>query len=205
MSTQTENLYKLQPQDLPRVGAVLTGAFQQDPVWKKMFAGEAGIEQKLCAFAETPIRYCLKYGEVYSVSENLEGLCIWVPGDLSNMTIWRIMRSGAFMHSMKIARLGKKMISAFKQIEDDRKENMKERKFIYLQAIGVATKFQGQGFGGKLLRALIEKGEQDRVPIYLETETENNVKMYEKFGFKLIKKINLPIINVPLWEMIKED
>lgn len=80
---------------------------------------------------------------------------------------------------------------------------MKGKAYTYLQIIGVAPSFQGQGFGGKLLHALIEKSEQTGVPIYLETETEANVSLYEYFGFSVIKKIMLPIINLPMWEMIR--
>ena len=49
----------------------------------------------------------------------------------------------------------------------------------------------------------IEKSEQAGVSLYLETETEANVSMYEHFGFTVIKKIKLPIIDLPMWEMVK--
>ena len=205
MSGQIENLYKLQKKDIPKVGAVLADAFQHDPVWKKVFEGESNIDQKFCAFFETPIRYCLKYGEVYTISENIEGIAAWVPGDLADMTIWRLIRSGAIRSGIKMgAKLAKKMKTVFKQLQKDRKENMREKLFIYLTIIGVASKFQGQGFGGKLLRALIEKSERVGFALYLETETEDNVKMYERFGFKLVKQITLPGINLPMWEMVRE-
>jgi len=205
MSGQIESLYKLQKKDIPKVGAVLADAFQHDPVWKKVFEGESKIDQKYCAFFETPIRYCLKYGEVYTISENLEGIAAWVPGDLADMTIWRLIRSGAIRSGMKMgAKLAKKMKPVFKQLQKDRKENMKGKLFIYLLIIGVASKFQGQGFGEKLLRSLIEKSERVGIALYLETETEDNVKMYEIFGFKLVKQITLPGINLPMWEMVRE-
>jgi ribosomal protein S18 acetylase RimI-like enzyme len=200
-----KTLYKVQKKDIKKASSVLADAFQNDPLWKNIFEGQSDIEQKFQAFFETPIRYCLKYGEVYSNSENIEGIAALVPGYLSRMTMWRLIRSGAFSSAIKMSSLGKKMKYAFKQIEDDRKENMKGKEYIYVQVIGVAPKFQGQGFGSKLILATIEKGKQDGVPLYLETETENNVKMYEKFGFKLIKKINLPGIDLPMWEMIRED
>lgn len=205
MSGQIENLYKLQKKDIPKVGAVLADAFQHDPVWKKVFEGESKIDQKFCAFFETPIRYFLKYGEVYTISENLEGIAAWVPGDLADMTIWRLIRSGDIRSGMKMgAKIAKKMKPVFKQLQKDRKENMKGKLFTYLLIIGVASKFQGQCFGGKLLRALIEKSERVGIALYLETETEDNVKMYERFGFKLVKQITLPGINLPMWEMVRE-
>ncbi len=92
----------------------------------------------------------------------------------------------------------------FKPIEDDRKEKMKGSPFIYLPVIGVASEFQGQGCGGRLLSALIAESEQAGIPLYLETESERNVRWYERFGFESVKQINLPMINLPMWEMARK-
>ena len=37
----------------------------------------------------------------------------------------------------------------------------------------------------------------------LETETERNVRMYERFGFQVAQQIALPIVALPMWEMIR--
>ncbi|HKL47080.1 MAG TPA: GNAT family N-acetyltransferase, partial [Candidatus Izemoplasmatales bacterium] len=57
---------------------------------------------------------------------------------------------------------------------------------------------------GKLLRALIAMTDEVKLPIYLETETENNVHLYERFGFKTLEKMALPVINQPMWTMLRE-
>ena len=199
-----EKFYRVQKEDIPKAGVVLTNAFQHDPVWNKVFRVESTIDQKRAVF-ETPIRYCLKFGEVYAASENLEGILAWTPGNLAELTIWRLIQCGGVRFGLKIgAKLAGRMEPMFKPLQKDREENMKGKPFLYVQIIGVAPEFQGQGYGGKLLRALIEKSEQAGLPVYLETETEPNVKMYEKFGFKMLKRISLPVINLPMWEMARE-
>jgi ribosomal protein S18 acetylase RimI-like enzyme len=205
MLEQIDQLYKLQKKDLPNACEVMADAFQHDPIWNAIFEGIPNMQSKLNAFYETPLRHCLKYGKVYATSEKLEGVAGWVPGALADMTVWRLLRSGAFRSGMKMGfKLAKRMQPALEPIEHDRKENMKGTSFIYLQIIGVATAYQGQGFGGKLLRAVIQKSELAQLPIYLETETERNVKMYQRFGFNLIKEISLPVIHLPMWEMVRE-
>ena len=203
MTAETlDGLYHLQKKDVPRAAVMLADAFQHDPVWNAVL-DEATSEQRVCTF-ETPVRYCLKYGEVYAPSEALEGVAAWVPGAFAEMTVWRMLRSGAIWSGMKMgAHMARKMAPVFRPMEVDRKENMKGKPFIYLQIIGVAPAFQGQGFASKLLRALIAKSEQTGIPLYLETETESNVSMYEHLGFTVIKKIVLPIINLPMWEMTR--
>ena len=207
MSEQIETLYKVKKKDIPKAGAVLADAFQHDPVWKEVLDG-AKIDQKR-AFFESPVRYCLKYGEAYATSEHLEGIAAWVPGDLADMTIWRMIRSGSISSGMRMGlkmgvKLARIMKPVFGPLEADRKANMKGCSYIYLMIIGVASEFQGQGFGGKLLGALVEESEQVGIPLYLETETERNVRMYERLGFRLLNQITLPVINLPMWQMLRE-
>jgi ribosomal protein S18 acetylase RimI-like enzyme len=207
MSGQIENLYKVQKKDIPKAGVVLADAFQHDPIWTRIFKGEAKIDQRGAVF-ESPLRYGLRCGDVYATSEHLEGIAVWVPGDLADMTIWRLIRSGAIISGIKAMRTCTKLAwqqeRVFRPLQADRKEYMKGRPFIYLFIIGVASKFQGQGFGGRLLRALIEESERGGVPIYTETETERNVRMYERLGFRSVKRITLPVLDLPMWEMVRE-
>jgi ribosomal protein S18 acetylase RimI-like enzyme len=99
--------------------------------------------------------------------------------------------------------LPRKLGPVFKPLQDDRTNHMRGLSFIYLPVIGVASEFQGRGLGGRLLRTLIARSEQAGMPIYLETESEGNVRWYTGFGFKVIKQVNLPVINLPMWEMAR--
>lgn len=206
LSGQAIELYEVQKKDIPKAAAVLADAFQHDPVWGRILE-EAEINLKR-AFFQGPVRYCRRYGEVYASSKFLEGIAAWVPGDLSEMTIWRVLRSGSMASGlrmgMEMTRLSQKIRPVFDPLEADRKANMKGISYLYLMIIGVASPFQGQGFGRKLLAALIEDSEQAGIPVYLETATERNVRMYERLGFKLLKQITLPVINLPQWEMVRE-
>lgn len=208
METRLDTLYRLQEQDLSTAGCVLADAFQRDPLWTRVFERVADDVHRMGPWYESPVRFCHTYGEVYAPSERLEGVAAWVPGDLADMTFWRMIRSGAMRSAMRMglrmAWHAQKMRPLFASIEADRKANTRGRSYIYLMVIGVATQFQGRGFGGKLLRALIEESERAAVPVYLETETERNVSMYERLGFSALKRLTLPVIDLPMWEMIRE-
>jgi ribosomal protein S18 acetylase RimI-like enzyme len=203
MSRQLENIYEVKKKDITKTGFVLADAFQHDPIWKKVLEG-VKIDQKR-TFFEGSVRYGLKYGKVYATSENLEGIAAWVPGNHADMTIWRGIRSGAMISGMKLGmKTIMKMKPIFEPLEADRRANMKGRVYIYLMIIGVAMEFQRQGFGGKLLRVLLQESEYTETPLYLETATERNVRMYERLDFKVLKKMIHPIINLPQWEMVRE-
>ena len=198
------SLYKLQEKDIKEAAATFADAFTEDPIWSALFAEFKDDHDRKCAVYENPVRYCMKYGSVYSTSERLEGIAAWVPGELSRFTLWRMLRSGALAAGMKVGfRIARKMMPIFKPIEADRNEHMKGKQFTYLQIIGVAREFQGRGFGGTLLRAVIDEAERMGRILYLETETERNVSMYERFGFEVIKRITLPVVDLPMWEMVR--
>jgi ribosomal protein S18 acetylase RimI-like enzyme len=198
-------LYEVQKRDMARVGEVLVDAFRYDPVWNKIYEGEADIEKRFRAHFQVPVRYCLKYGEVYAPSKDLEGVVAWVPGEYADMTAWRIIRSGAIGAAIRMGlSASKKMGPVFKTIAEDRHEHMAGSTYLYLFVVGVATRLQGKGFGGKLISAAIGKSERKGVQLYLETETEENVKMYEHFGFRLLKRITLPMVDLPMWEMVRK-
>jgi ribosomal protein S18 acetylase RimI-like enzyme len=203
MTGTESSLYPLQSKDIRPAAAVLADAFQHDPVWNAILGDTRQATRELTF--EMPVRYGLRYGKVYASSENLEGVASWLPGELSSMTFWRILRSGALWTGLKMdANLARKMGPVFAPIEADRKEHMQGRPYIYLQIIGVAQAFQGQGHGRRLIRALIQESQQSGLPIYLETETEENVRMYERFGFRVIQEIVLPVVELSMWEMVRE-
>ena len=201
------NLYKVAKKDSRRAGRVLADAFLQDPFWHKVLEN-AGFTQ-MSAFFEGSVRFCRKYGQMYATSEHLEGIIGWVPDDHADMTAWRMIRSGSAISGMRMgvrlgARLGRMMGPVFGPLEAERKRNMRGISHIYLIIIGVASELQGQGFGGRLLRSLIAESERVGLPIYVETTTERNVRMYERLGFRQLSRTVLPIIDLPQWALIRD-
>jgi len=197
--------YRVQKRDIMRASKVLADAFQRDPLWNKIYEGDPDIGKRFQAFFEGGVRYCLKYGEVYAPSEDLEGIIGLVPGRYAGMNAWRAIRSGTMSVGMRMGlKTAMKMGTIFKPVVEDRREHMAGCAFLYVLVFGVATELRGKGLGRKLIGAAIEKSEREGLHLYLETETEENVRMYEHFGFRLLKRLTLPIVDLPMWEMVRE-
>jgi ribosomal protein S18 acetylase RimI-like enzyme len=193
------DLYKIQKKDLKNAVNVLTNAFSKDSMWKEVF--DDGDKNRV--LTEVMVRFCLKYGNVLSTSANLEGIMAIAPHD-KEMTTLRVILSGSFFLSMKISKEAKKMEILSNAIEEAKK-SLNLGPYIHLLMMGVSQEFQGKGFGRKLLRALIEKAQTEKKSIYLETQKEENVKFYEKYGFSVKKKIILPEpLNLPMWLMLRD-
>jgi ribosomal protein S18 acetylase RimI-like enzyme len=198
-----EDLYRLHKHETAQAGLMLTEAFQDDPVFNAIFEG--ATPEQWVAFFTAPVVYCLKYGQVIAPSAQMEGVAAWVPGKFADMDFFRMLLSGAMWAGMKMGiEIAQKLKVVFGPIEQDRKVHLQGRDYLYLQLIGLSPQYQGQGFGRILLAALFAESEQKGLPIYLETETEKNVQIYQHLGFKVLKKATLPLIDLPMWEMIRE-
>ena len=198
-------LYRVQRGDVARPSKVLADAFKYDPLWNKIYERESHLEKRLCIAFGASVRYCLKYGEVYGPSGDLEGVMGFVLGEYADMNVWRMLRSGSISSAMRMGlNTAKKMAPIFKLVNEDRRKHMAGQTYLHLSVVGVATALQGMGFGRKLIGEAIDKSQRADLQLYLETETEENMKMYEHFGFRLLKKITVLIVNLPMREMVRE-
>ena len=76
--TLFDDLYEIQKKDLQKAVNVLTNAFSEDSMWKEVF----NDEDKNRVLTEVMVRFCLKYGNVVSTSENIEGVMSIAPHNL---------------------------------------------------------------------------------------------------------------------------
>jgi ribosomal protein S18 acetylase RimI-like enzyme len=195
------NSYLLEKRDIENASIVLAKAFTNDPLWSLIITDDVDNTKLALAF-QVPLLFALRYGIIYATSANLEGIAVWLPHKYADMSFWGIIRSGAIFPAFKLGKkIGSKM-RALTPLEEDRKQNIKPP-YYYLFIIGVAPEYQKKGYASNLLQTMIKKTDNERTPLYLETGKESNVPLYEHFGFQLIKKIILPEVNVPMWEMIR--
>ena len=200
-----KSLHQVKKSEIGKAAFILADAFTEDPLFKALFGDTVKNSYKYSMVAEFMLRYCHKYGAVYASSEELEGIMAITQDQYTYMTLWQMIRSCTIL---PFFRIGIKSIStvarALGSVDVARKKHMKDRSFAYLQIIGVAAENQGKGDGGRLLKELIAMADEAKLPIYLGTETESNVRWYERFGFRTLEQMNLPVINLPLWAMIRE-
>ena len=198
-------IYKVTKSEISKASVVLADAFRNDPLINKLSGKGSDSDTKDQLINKIFLKYYLKYGEVMASSENFEGVMAWSAGNLSYMPIWRMILSGAIVPFLQLGLKDASRIGlAFEPMDKARKRHMQGVTYIYLAIIGVSSKYQGKGCGGKMLRSLIEISDKKRIPIYLETETDKNVSFYEKFGFKILDQITLPLIDQIMWEMKRE-
>jgi ribosomal protein S18 acetylase RimI-like enzyme len=72
----------------------------------------------------------------------------------------------------------------------------------HLFPIAVDPTFQGKGFGSALMKPMLERITSVGLPCYLETQNEQNVSLYEHFGFEVIHTDIIPGLEMKHWGML---
>jgi len=201
-------LYQLQKNDVRRVAEMLGRAFYDDPLTLYAYSDGERESGSLLYFFQFPIRYCLRYGEGYAPTPEIEGVALWLPSNKYPITFWRTLRTASLWFMFKtMGKIGsariKRMAYIGKHIDEAHKR-LAPFEHMYLWILGIDPEHQGKGYASKLLRPMFDRMDEDGIPCYLDTLTEKNVAMYEHLGFKVLEKIDIADTDITSWALLRE-
>jgi ribosomal protein S18 acetylase RimI-like enzyme len=200
--SQRDEVQHLTEQQLPQAIPMLGRAFHNDPLSVYIYPDETERKRRLPLMFEIALHYSLRYGEITTTPDTTGAAC-WLPPESATVRIGRLLRVGALNISLK---MGVSAMRRMSNAEDYMKE-IHQRCLAgphwYLWVLGVEPAHQGQGIGGRLLRAGLARADASHLPCYLETMNPNNVPLYQKFGFTITSEGNIPGSSVRMWGMVR--
>jgi ribosomal protein S18 acetylase RimI-like enzyme len=204
MNSECHGIVKLDKTAVIPASQTLARAFYNDPFSLYAFPVLKERDLKLPYMNEISVRYGLRYGQVYTTSERLEGIAVWVPPGKWAMTLHGLLLSGTLNPIIKMGlKTELKMMPLDKFMEDKHRE-LAPFPHWYLALLGVDPQYQKQGYASKLLRPMLDKIDSDNMPCFLETDSEKNYLMYQHFGFEIIDEYVLPKAGIRLWAMLRD-
>jgi len=178
-------------------------AFENFPLFTFLLPEKLKRKEKLMAIFESFVRYGLRYGSVYATSPNFEGVAIWFNYEEMNTSLIGYFRCGMFK---LLRKLGLKNSLRFVKTNDYglelHEKNMPESHW-YLLLLGVHPDHQGKGHGTHLVDDMLKLTQNDNWPYWVDTQKEENVFFFEKFGFEVVEVGKIPESDVKHWCMIK--
>ncbi|HEV3300152.1 MAG TPA: GNAT family N-acetyltransferase [Planctomycetaceae bacterium] len=147
------------------------------------------------------IRDTLRHGEVH-VSAGVEGACCWLPPGVGLPTFVREVRSGMLGLPLGFGWAGFQRLVDFDHMQRRLHEQYAKGPHWFLATIGVDPAHQGKGIGSAIMAPVLARADQERIPCYLETHTADNVRLYERHGFRVMEHLENPE-SVPLWAMLR--
>ena len=200
---ESDNLYRVQEEDLPRLQKLLTVCFAQDPLYHTLIPDDATRERLLPELFSCDLTEFYQTCEIYSDSSELNSILVvsdesepynvlqyclteakallttdgWlIKEDPSLKTFWNFIQGKDYLNS-----------SWTDQLHQNQRPHI-----IYL---AVAPKTQHHGIAARLMQEAIDYADSHRMMISLETHNEKNVEFYQNLGFKVygIMKQNFPL------------
>jgi ribosomal protein S18 acetylase RimI-like enzyme len=205
MEPDLGSLIRLEKSQVKLASEVLPRAFNDDPDLIR-FVTEPGKRQELLrSMFRMVLSHAVGHGEVYATSPAMEGIAIWLPSGLPDITFWEALRGGGltllFKGGWGFMRRMKKDEDFIKRL----RQRLAPNPHWYLAVLGVAPKFQGKGYASRLLKPMLKRLDAEKLPCYLETSIEEYVPIYQHFGFKVVYETVLPGSGSQMWAMLREE
>jgi ribosomal protein S18 acetylase RimI-like enzyme len=197
-----DTLQRLTETQLPQAIAMVARAFHNDPVSIYVYPNAAERTRRLPLMFNIALRYTLRYGEI-TTTPQITGAACWLPPESTTVSIERLLRTDALTTSLKMGLPALRRMNNSENYMRSTQRRCIVEPHWYLWVIGVDPACQGQGVGGMLLRAGLERADASGLPCYLETMNPENVPLYQKFGFTIASEGNIPSSSVRMWGMVR--
>lgn len=199
-------LLRLTKPDIPRAVEVLERAFATELLPATYFLPEAKRPAAAKAYVTLALYLGIRYGEVYA-TRDFEGIAVWLPPGTVPFRSGQVLQAVPLRVLLEFVRRTWRGLAALRAT-GEYIDNL-HRQFVpfphwYLQVLGVAPEHQGKGFSSRLIRPMLARFDRESLPCYLETQTEKNVAIYQRFGFRVRHNGISPDKGFPIMVMLRE-
>jgi GNAT superfamily N-acetyltransferase len=164
-----------------KVIEILSECFEANKSVNLIVKQDARKQERIGHLMDYAFEACIEAGQIYLnndltaaiiCSHSEDKLPILEEAYLTAKLVWRVTGIGGIGRAMRRERY----VNHF---------HPKGEEFIYIWFIGVKASERGRGAGSELLKQIINESTLQKIPIYLETSTEQNLSFYQKHGFNI--------------------
>lgn len=196
--------YCVQKKDLVSAAEVMASAFSDDPAIRYLLGGEhMGMEDWRyfhCVLSAV-------YGKciMLSTDESLNNLLILFPPHLKAVPAFRFL----FCGGIRLRRFFGSTLF-FRSLRYERNCQAIKSRFLssqtwYCMCFVVSPQMQGQNFGSRLIRPVLDVLDSESIPLYLETHTETNISIFIHLGFSKVDTSHIPGTNIKQYAMLRKQ
>ena len=197
-------IIRLDPRQLGRASRVVAASFFHYPMFTFYFPDPQHRTRYLPWYFKNVLNTALRYGAVYTTPE-VSGVIFTLPPGHTRISIWEYIQSGFLLTAFVLGfRNYKRSMECEDFVGATHADLMKNRPHVYLWGLAVDPNQKAQGIGTALMRPLLAQADAERMPVYLETHDERNVRYYQKHGFNLLRTTCIPKHGLPIWCMLRE-
>jgi len=174
--------------DLETVTEIISLAFAEDPVWRRVLRQSSGQPGELADFWRFWILGALRYPWVWLWDEG-QAAAVWIPPGGTEMSV---DQDEAF-RELATSRLGHDGAAYLAQVTEEFDANHPSGEpHFYLSLLATHPAHRGHGVGIALLADNLARIDQEAMPAYLESSNPANDQRYQRLGFRPVGEFALP-------------
>jgi GNAT superfamily N-acetyltransferase len=189
--------------DLDAVGATLALAFERDRLWSWAFGSDDQVPRErkldiLGAIFRFYAEAALGYGWV-RITDGVESVALWIPPGEPDMSETEAERLISLIRERADEEQAERLLTVITSFDGARSSRPPH---YFLSVLGTHPGHAGQGYGLGLLAAnLAEIDAAGGAPVFLETAQPHNVQLYERFGFRTEREVEVVpgIDSIHMW------
>lgn len=171
--------------DKERIAKLLTNAFDTNKSINFVVKQNERRVQRIEQLMKYSFDNCWHSGEIY-MTDDQTGVVLLLFPERKRISF----RSVISDISLVINTIGINRVKTVLKREKKIKQSYPS-KYIHLWYIGVLPEHQREGKGSLLLKGVNDISDKLQLPVFLETSVIDNIRLYERFGFKVFKEIDL--------------
>ena len=187
--------------DVEEVAAFMAESFAQDPLYCYFVPDEQTRMEFMKGFFAFRLRYTINFGKVY-ITEDKKAVSAWVePG--AQMQPEHLVMFGGQEPFMIVVEDVVNRVMAFSEFGGKIEAEFAPMPHWHWGPLAVDSAYWGKGYAKALMQGMFTYLDENGEFCYLETQTEKNKEIYEKYGFEVIKQDVLPGTNIPHFSMLR--
>jgi GNAT superfamily N-acetyltransferase len=194
----TDKVRKAVAEDLPEISTALSGAFFDDPQIAWAIPDEDRRQRVVAEFFALYAKAFLRHDQTYTSGGAVVAAALWAPPGAAPISDEDAEELGQRMEALAGSD-APRFLGLAKLIDDHHPHGS----YWYLQFMGVAPDWQGQGIGSALMAPVLERCDREGVRAYLDATSERNKRLYERHGFEAEEPFAAPG-GPPLWPMWRQ-
>ena len=194
---KTDRLYRVEKKDIEKLNSLLTESFAKDPLYLNLIPQAEKRQKLLPELFSCDLDELFENCEIYADSPDLNGIIFvsdesepYNPLKYYAVELFYALKTNLYLirddHSLKTLW---NFIKGKAYLNSEWTNDLHTDRRMHIIYFSVRPSMRGKGIATKLMNAVRDYADENRLLVSLETHNEHNVKMYEHYGFHLFEVV----------------
>ncbi len=190
--------------DLPQLIALMTSAFEDDPVMGWGFRGGSRHGEAVRRYMDYAIgEQSSRHDQMYLSVDAAAGIVWLPPSGIASLKAPKGSTLKLLPRMLRISGLRRlpRLVALGEAVE---RHHPPAPPHWYLYFLGVSPALRGKGLGSSILQATLAQVDDEGSAAYLDNSKEQNIRLYERHGFRIISEYRARKDAPPIWGMWRD-